>query len=341
MSAEIVSLKASMAALEERDKLFRTSLECYVDALNGVEQHILRGFAEKLAERAPTLEPHRRDLLKNPRRDTFEAARIHLASRLAEASALMKNRLAGTVELGEMLQLLSQTTSSLKSQGQRTEDRMAGLGRGLEQASQLEDVVEFRARVRSELGRLNEMIQQMREENRQLVGELESEMATYRKQLDEAERRANLDVLTGLPNRRFFEASLHDYIASGAPFCLLLLDLTRFKSINDSYGHLAGDEVLKAFAEKLKTLVRKEDLAARWGGDEFVVVLPCGLKESVLRSRTFEEKLTGLYTIQVHQTVHRLRVGVAIGIAEHRTHDTAAQLLARADALLYAAKSER
>ncbi len=341
MPAEMVSLKASMDSLDEKDKLFRTSLECYVDALNGVEEHILRAFAEKLAERAPTLEPHRRELIRNPRKDTFEAARIHLASRLAEASAAMKHRFAGTVELGEMLQLLAQTTASLRNQGQRTEDRMTGLGRGLEQASQLDDLDEFRSRVKGELGRLNQMITQMREENRQLITGLESEMAAYRKQLDDAERRANIDVLTGLPNRRYFESNLGDYIGSGTPFCLLLLDLTRFKSINDSYGHLVGDEVLRVFAEKLRSIVRKEDLVARWGGDEFVVVLPCGLKESVLRSRQFEEKLSGFYTVRVQETAHRLRVGVAMGIAEHRTSDTAAQLLARADALLYAAKSER
>lgn len=218
---------------------------------------------------------------------------------------------------------------------------MENLGRGLQQASQLEDVEEFRQRVRGELSRLNSMIGEMREENRRLLEGLESEMAGYRKQLDEAERRASLDMLTGLPNRRFFEANLGDYIASALPFCLLLLDLTRFKSINDSYGHLVGDEVLRVFSEKLRAIVRKEDLAARWGGDEFVVVLPCGLKEAVLRSRQFEERLAGFYTIQVEGTAHRLRVGVAIGIAEHRSGDTAAQLLARADALLYAAKNER
>jgi diguanylate cyclase len=330
-----------MDSLDEKDKLFRISLECYLEALNGVEEHVLRAFAEKLAERPPTLEPHKRDLMKNPRRDTFEAARMHLASSLAEASAMMKTRLAGTVELGEMLNLLSQTTANLRASGQRAENRMTGLGQGLAQAAQLEDINEFRDRVRGELGRLNAMIAEMREENLQLVSGLESEMASYRRKLDDAERRANLDALTGLPNRRYFEANLADFFNAGTPFCLLLLDLTRFKSINDSYGHLVGDEILRAFSEKLRACVRKEDLAARWGGDEFVVVLPCGLKESVLRSRQFEEKLTGLYTIQLDGAVHRLRIGVAIGIAEHRTGDTVAQLLARADALLYAAKNQR
>lgn len=337
----MVSLKASMNSLDEKDKLFRTSLECYIEALNGVEEHVLRAFAEKLAERPPTLEPHKRDLMKNPRRDTFEAARMHLASSLAEASVLMKHRLAGTVELGEMLNLLSQTTANLRTSSQRAEDRMTGLGQGLAQATQLEDIDEFRDRVRGELGRLNTLIAEMREANRQLVSGLESEMASYRRKLDDAERRANLDALTGLPNRRCFEANLGEFLNAGSPFGLLLLDLTRFKSINDSYGHLVGDEILRAFAQKLRSCVRKEDFAARWGGDEFVVVLPCGLKESISRSRQFEEKLAGLYTVSLDGAVHRLRIGVAIGIAEHRTSDTVAQLLARADALLYAAKNQR
>lgn len=337
----MVSLKASMDSLDESNKLFRTSLECYVEALSGVEQHVLRPCAEKLAEQVPSLEPHKRNLIRSPGRDTFEAARVHLASRLAEAAERMKHRLAGTVELGELLRLLSQTTAGLRSSGQRTEDRMLGLGQGLGQAIQLDDVEEFRARIRGELGRLDELISEMRSENRQLIDGLETEMAAYRRQLDEAERRANLDALTGLPNRRYFEDNLGDYFNAGSPFCLLLLDLTRFKSINDSYGHLVGDEVLREFAEKLRHTVRKEDLAARWGGDEFVVVLQCGLRESISRSRQFEEKLAGLYTIRVDEAVHRLRVGIAVGIAEYRSGDTVAQLLTRADALLYAAKNQR
>jgi diguanylate cyclase len=341
MSADLVSLKATMDSLDARDQLFRVSLQCYLDALNGVEEHVLRAFAEKLAERAPSLDPQKRDLARNPRKDTFEAARIHLASRLKEASEMVKNRLAGTLELGEVLRLLAQATSGLRTHTQRTVDRMTGIGQGLEEATRLEDVGEFRRRVRGQLVRLNSMIEEMREENRQLVSGLETEMAAYRKQLDDAERRANLDALTGLPNRRCFEANLETFFNSATPFCLLLLDLTRFKAINDAYGHLVGDEVLRAFSDKVRSIIRKEDLAARWGGDEFVVVLPCGLKDAIVRSRQFEEKLSGFYMIRVEDTTHRLRVGVAIGIAEHRTGDTVAQLLARADALLYAAKSER
>lgn len=341
MGPELVSLKANIERLDERDKLFRTSLDCYVDALNGVEEHVLRAFAEKVAERATTLEPQKRELLRNPREDTFCAARFHLAARLADMSTQIKNRLAGTVELGEMLSLLAQTTTNLRTSGEKTESRMTCLGQGLEQASQLEDVGEFRQRVRGELTRLSSIINEIKDENRQLIDGLETEMTAYRKQLDESEQRANMDALTSLPNRRYFEAHLGDYVAAGEPFCLLLLDLTRFKAINDSYGHLAGDEVLRAFSEKLRAALRKEDLAARWGGDEFVVVLPAGLREAMGRSRHLEEKLTGNYTIRVEQATHRLRVGVAIGIAEHRAGDTVPQLLARADALLYAAKSQR
>lgn len=82
------------------------------------------------------------------------------------------------------------------------------------------------------------------------------------------------DPLTGLFNRRYFDATCHVLLQSGVPAAALLVDLDDFKSVNDRWGHLAGDAVLRAVGEALASSLRSEDLAARFGGDEFVVVLP-------------------------------------------------------------------
>ncbi|MDD9924061.1 MAG: diguanylate cyclase [Boseongicola sp.] len=202
---------------------------------------------------------------------------------------------------------------------------------------------------------------------------LESEMAyrvnclLRRKLADDALRHsaensmllAVTDPLTGLYNRRYAEAYLADAIhnsrATAQPFTVMLLDIDHFKTINDTYGHAAGDAVLKAVGDKMKSNVRAIDLVARYGGEEFLVVLPetdvklARKAADRLRSCIAEMKVDVAGDNSVHVTVS---VGVAVSEASiDQSGKTLANaimtsaepvldmLLSQADSALYSAKS--
>ncbi len=152
----------------------------------------------------------------------------------------------------------------------------------------------------------------------------------------EVYKMALLDPLTGLFNRRYIEQRLEDEIARsqrhGRPLSVILFDLDEFKLVNDTYGHSAGDALLKAFAERLSKATRGSDASARYGGDEFLVVLPECKPENV------QAVLKRLEGVRVDVEGRNLPVALSAGWAEILPGETAKELLARADAELYANK---
>jgi diguanylate cyclase (GGDEF)-like protein len=155
----------------------------------------------------------------------------------------------------------------------------------------------------------------------------------------EVYKMALLDPLTGLFNRRYIEQRLEDEIARskrhGRPLSVIIFDLDEFKQVNDTYGHGAGDALLKAFAERLSKATRGSDASSRYGGDEFLVVLPECKPENV------QAVLRRLEGIRVEIEGHSLRVALSAGWAELLAGETAKELLARADAELYANKRSK
>lgn len=159
------------------------------------------------------------------------------------------------------------------------------------------------------------------------------------------QERAAFDPLTKLPNRSEFERRAAEALASadrreeGA--CLLLFDLNGFKQINDTHGHHAGDEILKVVGSRLRKAVRDGDVVARWGGDEFVIVMP-GIGDdemAVRRANQLAEQVSG--RTRVDGVGDALRVKVSVGVALWPLHgEELRDLVEAADQAMYEAKRE-
>ena len=154
------------------------------------------------------------------------------------------------------------------------------------------------------------------------------------------ETQATLDSLTGLPNRRGFnlmaDKTLKDAAREARPLSAMLLDLDHFKHLNDTRGHLAGDEVLVGFADDLRSCLRQSDIVCRWGGEEFIILLKGSDSQS---ARRVAEKIRLLAEQHTYVFANEpLQVTVSIGLAELQPDDTLHSLIARADSALYRAK---
>lgn len=166
-----------------------------------------------------------------------------------------------------------------------------------------------------------------------------SQMAGLKIRAEEFHKLSTLDPLTGLYNRRLAEKRLAGEVSRsqrhGHPLTVLMFDLDGFKEVNDRFGHAAGDMILRAFADKLNTVIRVSDLAVRLGGDEFMVLLPECLPSQV------QSLLARLGSIQLDFQGHAIPVNYSAGFAGYQAGESAQKLVERADQALYANKRAR
>jgi diguanylate cyclase (GGDEF)-like protein len=165
--------------------------------------------------------------------------------------------------------------------------------------------------------------------------------AQLRTALQKVEIDAATDALTGHWNRRALDDVLKQQLerraSSGGPFSILMLDVDFFKNINDEFGHMVGDDVLRAFAQRLREFLRAADICARFGGEEFVVVLP---ETSLATAMEIGERIRKGIAQAPLLNKPRVQATVSIGVATMEKEQSINELLATADAAVYLAKNE-
>ena len=250
---------------------------------------------------------------------------------------------AKTNDVKELLIVLARTAESLGQRDQRYATQFTQFKSRLQAIADLEDLTQMRASLVQRATELNTYVAQMEEDSHQSLARLHAEVSTYETKLNAAEDLALRDVLTGLANRRDAEKRIAWRIAHQQSFCVAILDLDEFKPINDHYGHPAGDSVLQQIAQELKAHTRCTDLAARWGGDEFIVVLDCDLATAEGQVDRIRQWVCGNYTIQLASEAAPAKVSVAasVGVAQWQNGESLEQLIKRADSAMYQEKKLR
>ncbi|MEZ2417158.1 GGDEF domain-containing protein [Luteibacter sp. RCC_6_2] len=274
--------------------------------------------------------------------DALQAVLRHVTGRLDEMSQYMSRELA------------DQSTG--EANGQALDASVAHEMRLLgEAALEIDDMHELRERVNQSLETISLCFRDFRdregirltayreraERMRLRIEQLETERNTLQRSLEREHELAQTDTMIGMPNRLAYEkrieAAYESWQATMRPLSIAAIDIDHFKSINDTYGHTAGDAVLRIIGQALLKHIRPCDFVARYGGEEFIVVFD-GADEA--ESLQVCERLRGkIQHLAFHASRQPVRVTASIGLTQFRPGDTPQSVFDRADLALYTAKN--
>jgi diguanylate cyclase (GGDEF)-like protein len=238
-------------------------------------------------------------------------------------------------EVKELLLMMARTAESVGDRDLRCAQQMNEVTTRLKSIANLEDVTQIRASIERSASELKTSIDRMTAEGKAVVQQLQGQVSAYQSRLEEAEYIASCDLLTGLGSRLWVEGQLQKRIDAAQAFCAVMIDIDEFKRVNDDYGHVVGDELLKQFAGELRSACRSGDMIGRWGGDEFLVLFEGGIKDAEAHVERVRAWVCGNYTVQGRRGSLKIRVNASFGLAEHAVGETLRELLDQADAQMY------
>jgi len=263
-----------------------------------------------------------------------------------------------TARLQEMVQFLAEENQQVDSSeekgselNQAVVDEVAGLKLGVENATTLGELqivvasridaisnfmLDHRQFEKQRFDSAKENLLQMQEK----INQLEKETDELKVSLIAKNKEAMYDALTGIPNRLFYDKRVKEDIGRwkrfDTPLSLAIWDVDKFKSVNDTYGHKAGDKVLKAIAQILNKRIRETDFLARYGGEEFAMLLPGTIEEETLRLAN--ELRQAVADAAFHYNKESVDITISCGISGFREGDELGVVFERADKALYQAK---
>ncbi|MBA7483115.1 MAG: GGDEF domain-containing protein [Bradyrhizobium icense] len=238
-------------------------------------------------------------------------------------------------EIDDVMKLITEALGMSSNYGSTLDGANQKLA-SVQTKEQLKPIVELLVKSTREMRQTNKVLEDRLTLSKSEIHELQHSLEAIRAE-------SLTDPLTGLGNRKYFDRSIEiavqGSLESGEPLSLLMFDIDHFKSFNDSYGHLTGDQVLRLVGLSLKQTIKGQDITARYGGEEFAVVLPnTGLRQALtvadhIRRAVMAKELKKKSTGEILG-----RVTISVGVSMLKAGDDTDSLIERADACLYAAK---
>jgi len=242
-------------------------------------------------------------------------------------------------EVKDILLIMARTAESVGARDQRCAKQVTEVTTRLKTIANLDDLTQIRASIEKSAGELKTSIDRMTAEGKEAIDRLQVKVTEFQAKLEEAEHHASCDSLTGLRSRHAVECQLETRMNAALLFCVAMIDIDGFKQVNDDHGHMVGDELLRLFSTELKSRCRTNDVVGRWGGDEFIIVLDCSMKEAKKQTDRLIEWVCGSYSVHGVNGPLKLKVSASIGLAEYFHGEQLKWLLSRADAAMYEQKA--
>ncbi|HVU44701.1 MAG TPA: diguanylate cyclase [Terracidiphilus sp.] len=242
-------------------------------------------------------------------------------------------------EVKELLLVMARTAESVGERDQRCAGQIHEVTRRLQEIASLDDITQIRVTIEKSAVELRSSIDRMAAEGKAALDQLRAQVSTYQARLEHAEEIAARDALTGLRSRLNVENLIEARMCAGGKFCVAIVDINDFKLVNDDFGHVVGDELLKQFASELRSVCHSSDVIGRWGGDEFMILFNRDLSDAVVQRDRLQKWVCGNYSLQSGAGTVKVNVEASIGLAEYRPGEQLRDLFARADAAMYENKA--
>lgn len=261
---------------------------------------------------------HEQFLSEKKQQEAYNRASDQIHATLQDVSGLMSNVKEATSEYSTTLTGVSKRVAAVKTPE------------------------EMQIVLKSVVADTNKMV----EHNKKLEAQLDRSavaMEELKRDLERVRHEAMTDGLTSLSNRKSFDEQIanlaKDCNASGKIFTLLMMDIDHFKTFNDNYGHQVGDQVLRLVARTLTDGIKGKDIASRYGGEEFVIILPeTNLDHGTMVAESLRKALANKEVINRSTGELLGRITMSVGVAQFYANESVENLIERADAALYTAK---